>query len=341
MALILASVALALVAVLLLAAWIAVAQPMRVPAARRPVPADLPARLEAHVRVLAEECAPRDPEHPENLARAADYVRDALRDAGGRVEEQTFMAGDAEYRNVAASFGPAGGERIVVGAHYDAVPGTPGADDNASAVAGLLELARQLGASPPAVRVDLVAFALEEAPFFATDEMGSTVYASALRRDGVPVRAMIALEMIGCFRDAPGTQHYPARILHLFYPSRGDFVMLVGTWNGRRLVRAVKRAMRGAAPLPVHALCAPPGLDGADQSDHRSFWRAGYPAVMVTDTAFLRNPAYHQETDTADTLDYRRMADVVVGVHAAVRALAGPSPAPAPAPVPALAAEAL
>lgn len=281
-----------------------------------------PARLEAHVRALAEDFVPRDFRHPANLERAAAYIRGQLGRTGGRVSVQPVQGLIGLYSNVIAAYGPETDERIVVGAHYDADGPLPAADDNASGVAGLIELGGLLGAAPPPLRVELVAFTLEERPFFRTRNMGSAVHARALRAQGVRVRAMIALEMIGYFTDAPGSQRFPLGLLRAFYPSRGNFITVVGRLGERRLAGRIKHAMRGASPLPVHALNAPRWVPGIAFSDHLSYWDAGYPAVMVTDTAFFRNPHYHTAGDTPATLDYARMADVVHGVHAAVLQLA-------------------
>jgi len=281
-----------------------------------------PGRLAEHVRMLTTVFVPRDASHPEQLDLAAAYLGAQLAEAGGRVAEQPFDVGARTYRNVIASFGPEAGERVIVGAHYDAAGPLPGADDNASGVAGLLELARLLGRQAPASRVDLVAYTLEEPPHFRTPSMGSAMHASALRLEGVGVRAMMSLEMIGCFSDAPGSQNLPSPLLSPFFPSEGNFIAVVGEVGGGMLVRRIKRAMAEATPLPVRSLNAPRSALGVDLSDHLNFWEAGYEAVMVTDTAFFRNPRYHTAHDTADTLDYTRMAQVVQGVHAAVQELA-------------------
>ncbi|HEV2854397.1 MAG TPA: M28 family peptidase [Thermoanaerobaculia bacterium] len=281
-----------------------------------------PARLEAHVRALAEDFIPRDEDHPENLDQAAAYIRRQLEQAGGRVEDQAFDVAGNTYRNVIARFGPETRERIVVGAHYDAAGPYPGADDNASGVAGLIELAFLLGKGGLPLQVELVAYTLEEPPYFASGAMGSAVHAASLKKQGIPVRAMISLEMIGYFTDAPGSQELPAPFLKLLYPSKGNFIAVVGKLGQGSLVGKVKKAMKRAAPLPVESINAPTSLPGVDLSDHRNYWAAGYPAVMLTDTAFFRNPHYHGESDTPDTLDYRRMALVVEGVYGAVKALA-------------------
>ncbi len=247
----------------------------------------------------------------------------SLREAGGKVEDQAFQVRRITYRNVLAHFGPATRERIVVGAHYDAAGPFPGADDNASGVAALIELARLLGETPPSIHAELVAYTLEEPPHFTSPAMGSAVHARSLKARGIAVRAMIALEMLGYFTDAPGSQAYPLPIFKLFYPSRGNFIGVVGKLGQGALVRRVAKAMRRAAPLPVHSISAPTSLQGVDFSDHRSYWKVGYEAVMITDTAFYRNPNYHTEFDTPETLDYGRMARVVEGVRAAVVAEAG------------------
>jgi Zn-dependent M28 family amino/carboxypeptidase len=183
-------------------------------------------------------------------------------------------------------------------------------------VAGLIELALALAAQPPARPVELVAYTLEEPPFFRSAAMGSMQHARALHEAGTEVALMISLEMIGTFSDAPGSQRYPVPGLSLIYPDQGNFIAIVSRVQDIAATRALKASMRGATPLPVRSINAPPALVGVDFSDHLSYWTHGYPAVMVTDTAFYRNEHYHQPTDTADRLDYRRMAQVVEGVAA-------------------------
>ncbi|HYO16145.1 MAG TPA: M28 family peptidase [Thermoanaerobaculia bacterium] len=290
------------------------------PAAAPPVQ---PARLAAHVRMLTEDFVPRDEAHPENLDRAASYIRQVFESTGGRVEEQPFQVRGRTYRNVIAHFGPQTRERIVVGAHYDAAGPLPGADDNASGVAGVLELAHLLGRTAPPAHVELVAYTLEEPPYFAGPMMGSVFHAASLKKQGVKVRAMICLEMIGYFTDEPRSQRFPHPSLRLLYPSTGNFIAVVGRIGQGSLAGRIKKSMKRSAPLPVHSINAPRWLPGVDFSDHRSYWEAGWDAVMITDTAFYRNDNYHTAADTADTLDYGRMALVVQGLDAAVRAEAG------------------
>jgi hypothetical protein len=252
------------------------------------------------------------------MERAVAYLGAQLARAGARVGEQRYRAGGALACNVLAELGPAAGPVVVVGAHYDACGELPGADDNASGVAGLLELARLLGARRLPGPVLLAAFSTEEPPFFGGADMGSAVHARSLREEGRQVSAMLALEMIGFFAPRQPPQ---AWLLDLTYPRHGDFVCVVGRWEDRALARTVKQAFRGATRVGAVSWSGPTAL-GGDLSDHRSFWAEGYPAVMVTDTAYLRNPNYHAVTDTADTLDYDRMAGVVDGVLATVVELA-------------------
>ncbi len=283
--------------------------------ASAPVDVD-PAALERHVRVLSETFHPRSYQHAANLDAAADYVLKAFREAGARTEQQVFEVEGRSYRNIIARFGADEGDLLVIGAHYDSCGDTPGADDNASGVAGLLELARLLAAAPPKHAVELVAYTLEEPPFFRTDSMGSVQHARRLHEQGRHVRLMVSLEMIGYFADAPRSQRYPIGALKLLYPGEGNFIALVGAYRDFGAMRRAKGLFLGASELPAVSINAPSLVEGVDFSDHASYWRYDMPAIMVTDTAFLRNDHYHGAGDTADTLDYARMAQVVRGAHA-------------------------
>ncbi len=304
---------------LLVLLWGLITQPLL---GSLPVRSDLPkvdpSRLEIHVRKIVTDVFPRNEAYPRNLDRVASYIGREFLNAHGVTQEQTFEAKGKTYRNIIASFGPETPERIVVGAHYDAAGEKPGSDDNASGIAGLMELAYLLGRAKPGIRIDLVAYTLEEPPYFQTEFMGSAVHAKSLRTQRAAVRLMISLEMIGCFTDAPHSQALPSSFIKPFYPAQGNFIAVVGTLSQTRPVRRVKRAMTMASALPVYSMNAPVSLPGVGFSDQLNYWNQGYDAIMITDTAFYRNPRYHTDADTPDTLDYKRMAMVVQGVYAAV-----------------------
>jgi Zn-dependent M28 family amino/carboxypeptidase len=260
----------------------------------------------------------------EKLDEAAKYIESRLKETGIPSTKQTYTVEGQTFRNVIATFGPNDGERIIVGAHYDSCGSLPCADDNASGTASLLELARLLSRDKdqPKTRIDVVFYTLEEPPFFRTSDMGSGVHADQLKKDGAKVRAMLCLEMVGYFTDKPNTQEFPVSAAGLVYPKTGNFIAVIGDMGGASLVRRVKSSMTSASDLPVWSMNAPASLPGIDFSDHLSYWAKGFPAVMITDTAFYRNKNYHQPSDKPDTLDYARMAKVVDQVYAAVLDLA-------------------
>ena len=274
------------------------------------------AALQRHVQELAVTYSPRSVENPAMLEAAGDYVLAQMRAAGAQPEIQNVEVNGTVYRNFIARFGPADGPLLVIGAHYDACGQTPGADDNASGVAALLELTRLLARDPPRQPVELVAYTLEEPPYFRTDFMGSYWHARSLARQKRAVRLMVSLEMIGFYRDEPKSQEYPVAGLGVLYPDQGNFIALVGAFSDVSNMRRMKALFKGASDLPVESINAPSSVPGVDFSDHASYWRFDMPAMMVTDTAFLRNPNYHEAGDTPDTLDYVRMAKVVRAMHA-------------------------
>ena len=268
-----------------------------------PYPASVhadPHALERYVRFISEN----------RRAGAPEYIANAFRAAGARVSEQAFVARRQPSRNVIATFGPDDPNvpMIIVGAHYDAFNDLPAADDNASGTAGLLELARLLGTAKLARPVTLVAYANEEPPFFASEEMGSAVHAASIANRRVD--AMICLEMIGDFGH---DQLWHSWVLAMLYGHRGDFISVAGGWHDRALTRLVKRAMRD-----VRAVSFTGPHDMLDASDQRNYWSRGWTAVMITDTAYERNVNYHTARDTPEKLDYVRMAAVVDGVFSAV-----------------------
>lgn len=281
-----------------------------------------PERLHKHVSMLSETFAPRNYLNLSNLEKTAAYIADHFARAGAVVSEQSYEVEGRPYRNIIGTFGPMSPSRIIVGAHYDSYSETPGADDNASGVAGLIELAYLLGPETLDQQVDLVAYTLEEPPFFRSGDMGSARHAGMLRSKGIEVECMICLEMIGCFSDSADSQRFPSLLLGWLYPDEGSFIAVIGSTADRKFVKQVKVSMRSATDLPVHAMCASKGFPGLDFSDHLNYWNHGYAAVMITDTAFMRNPNYHRLSDTPDTLDYDRMAKVVLGVYEAVAYLA-------------------
>jgi hypothetical protein len=280
-----------------------------------------PAALRAHVVALSETFHPRDWESLENLNRCADYIADHLKKTGAKVEFQDFTVEGNTYRNVIGRFGVGKNRKIIVGAHYDSCGETPGADDNASGVAGLLELARLIGENAPDAEVELVAYSLEEPPFFGTRQMGSAFHADSVASEKDRIEGVIVFDMIGYFNDAPGSQAYPLPVLKVFYPSRGNFITVVGRMDQGRLIKDLKTSMKGATDLPVYSFRGPEALPGVDFSDHRNYWPHDIPAAMITNTAFYRNHEYHGAGDTADRLDYERIGKVVVGVYEAVQDL--------------------
>lgn len=325
------AIVLVLIAGLAAAAVGLVTQPFTRPLPSSP-PEVSPVRLQAHVKRLSVDFYPRSHDQFENIEAAGQYVFDEFAAMGATVSLQAVKVDEITYKNIVARFGPATGPLLVIGAHYDshgdAIEGakhtrghtpdthTPGADDNASGVAGLIELGRLLRAKPPAQPVELVAYTLEEPPHFRTGNMGSARHAHALAVAGRDVRLMLSLEMIGDFNDEPGSQSFPVPGMTLLYPDQGNFIALVGRLGDFSAMRRVKARMAGATPLPVHSINAPGVIQGIDFSDHRSYWAEGFPALMVTDTSFYRNTRYHQAGDTHDRLDYRRMAQVVQAVYA-------------------------
>ena len=316
-----------------------VSQPL-VSAQKVVLPADVqisPQRLQAHVRTLSEELLGRSFDQPAQLQKAADYIVAELAKSGVLAERQSFEVDGHRYENLIARFGPQGSTAplLVMGAHYDsaltegahghvhkaagdkpsALTHTPGADDNASGVAGLLELARVLSKHAPSQPLEMVFYTLEEPPNFRTDDMGSYRHAKSLQDRKQAVRLMLSVEMIGYFSDAPGSQHYPLAPLRWIYPDQANFIALIGEMKNFGEMRQTKALMRAAAdaglPLDVRSLNSPRFVHGVDFSDHLNYWRLGFPAIMVTDTSFMRNANYHQSTDTWDTLNYERMAQVV------------------------------
>jgi hypothetical protein len=277
---------------------------------------EMAAEIRRHVERLASEIGERNVTHrPRQLAQAADYIDAELSGLGYEVGRQGYDVGGTTCFNldceIAGQSRPA--EIVLVGAHYDSVPGSPAANDNASGLGALLVLAKQLSGSANERTLRFVAFVNEEAPYAHTPQMGSWVYARRCRQRDENIVAMLSLETIGYYDDTPGSQKYP-HLVAPFYPSRGDFIGIVGSTRFARLVRQVVAAFRASEPFPCEGAVLPEAMPSIGRSDHWSFWQEGYPALMVTDTAPFRYPHYHRAEDTADKVDADKTARVVRGL---------------------------
>ena len=280
-------------------------------------------RLRADVGFLASLDPPRNYQHVTSLEKAADYIQREFTKAGAKPEVQKWAAWDHEYKNIIASFNPEKKRRLIIGAHYDVAGEQPGADDNASGVAGLLELARLVFHKRPAIdyRIDFVAYCLEEPPFFGSQLMGSYVHAHSLHKQNADVIGMVCLEMIGFFSDKPNSQRYPSPELAKIYPATANFIVVVGISDYVAFNTKVHRLMSKDANIDVQVISFHAGEGLAGLSDHRNYWQFKYPALMINDTSFVRNPHYHQATDTADTLDFEKMSEVVNCLYTMVNGL--------------------
>ncbi len=265
---------------------------------------------------LSETIGIRNYKYYKNLNLTADYIIAEFKKFGYEVEIMTYEIENKEYKNIIAKKVDEEETKgvIVIGAHYDSCF-NPGADDNASGVAGVIELARIFKDKQSEDALRFVAFVNEEPPFFQTDQMGSFVYAKKMKEKGENIKTAIILEMIGFYTDKKNSQRYPP-LIGPFYPNKGNFVAVVGNIKSRKIVKNILGPFKEAVNLPIRSLVAPAFIPGINFSDHWSFWKNGFLAVMITDTAYLRNKNYHKETDTAETLDFQKMADVILGLKA-------------------------
>jgi hypothetical protein len=284
--------------------------------------AELKTNLTKHIAYLAGEIGERNVIAYDPLQKSAQYIEDDFKGLGYDVKSQEYVVQMRKVRNLIAEIpgGSRANEIVVIGAHYDTVYDCPGADDNTSGVAALLELARLLKGSHPARRVRFVSFVNEEPPWFQTEDMGSLVYAEQAHKLKENIVAAISLETIGMYSDGEGSQQYPASFKSL-YPSKGNFIAFIGDLGSHGLVRDAVRSFRASTKFPSEGSSVPAAIPGVGWSDHWSFWQEGYQAIMVTDTAPFRNPNYHQPTDKPETLDYDRMARVVLGLGNVVKDL--------------------
>ncbi len=279
--------------------------------------------LKRHVRALAVEIGERSVFRGRNLARAEAYIRTAFEQIGLSVDTQAYDYDGLAVANLIATLPDAGtaASYYLVGAHYDTVVGSPGADDNASAIAVMLALAEAAHRKPPEVPLRFAAFTLEEPPAFETRHQGSRVFARARARAGDQVLGAVVLEMVGY---TSARQHYPLSVAWMGYPRVGNFIGIVGNRRSRAFGRSLIAGMRRNPDLPVESIFLPFNgriLPVSRWSDHASFWDRGWPAVMVTDTAFLRNPNYHMPSDTMATLDFAFMGRLVHSLELALAEL--------------------
>ncbi len=284
---------------------------------------DLREALQAEVQTLANEIGVRNYRHPDNLEAAKQYLEQKFAQSGYPISEQTYSSGGKTYTNlwVEKKGTEKPDEIVVIGGHYDSALNTPGANDNGTGVAATLELARLFSQASPKRTLRFVAFTNEEPPFFWSDQMGSLVYAKAAKKKKEKIVAMLSLETMGFYSDAPHSQPYPFP-LSLIYPDRGNFISFVGNLRSGYLVRDAIAAFRENAQIPSEGVALPAWVSGVGWSDQWSFWQQGYPGIMVTDTATYRYPYYHTENDTLDKINFDRLTHVVIGLSRAISQLA-------------------
>ena len=268
--------------------------------------------LKSHVVYLSETCGNRDIFNDyDNLNKAADYISQELNSYGYEVQYQEYKVSGKVVKNiyVIKQSSKPDTETLIIGAHYDTYS-NPGADDNASAVAGNLALAKRLSNVETDSNLNFVFFVNEEPPFFHSQAMGSVVYAKALKAQGTKVKGAIILEMIGYYSQDWFSQKYPV-LIGPFFPNKGNFIAFVSNFDSNTFLKDIKNKFIKRSNFPMRTLVAPSFVNGVDFSDHWSFWQEGYPAIMITDTAFMRNKNYHQPTDTPQTLNYQAMSEII------------------------------
>jgi len=279
--------------------------------------------LRRHVHRLAEEIGERNLQHPEALHAAEDYINQTWQQQGYTVERQAYLERNIQCANLEVTReGNARAEQIIlIGAHYDTVYGSPGANDNGSGLGVLLELSRLFQSETTNMSLRFVAFVNEEPPFFFSGRQGSNIYAKAIRERGDDIRLMLALETMGYYSGDPHSQAYPT-LFKYFYPNTGNFISFVTNFGSRREMLKLAKAFRQATDFPLQHVATFSFIPGVGWSDHLSFWRQNYKALMVTDTAFYRYPYYHSSDDTPEKLDYTQLAQVCDGLFKALRHLA-------------------
>lgn len=277
--------------------------------------------IKTHLTAITKTGRFRTYKNIDQLNKTAEYIKSVFIQFSDSVLIQEYSVNGQVYKNVICSFGTENIKRIIVGAHYDVCGNQEGADDNASGVVGLLELSRLLKGQKLNQRIDLVAYTLEEPPFFRTEYMGSYIHAKSLIDSKTEVYGMISLEMIGYFSDEKKSQSYPIGLLSLFYGNKGNYITLVKKFGARPFSRKFCRKYKSTKAIRTKKFTAPPALPGIDFSDHLNYWKFGFSALMLTDTSFFRNKNYHEPSDTMETLDIKRMAKVIDGVLITISSL--------------------
>jgi len=317
-------ITIAVAVVLALVWWFGVRMPGKNVSKAAPLSPDevaLREELRADVLKLAGEIGERNMWHYTQLNAAADFIENSFSRAGLQPRRDSYEMHGQACHNIEAEIRGASPRILLVGAHYDSVLGSPGANDNGSGVAAMLTLARPFAGRKTEHTLRFVAFVNEEPPYFLSNEMGSFVYAGRCKERGDKISAMISLETIGYFSDAPHSQNYPSPGLGLFYPKVGNFIGFVGNVGSRALLRRSVALFRKHAKIPSEGAALPAFIPGVSWSDQWSFWRNGYPGIMITDTAPFRYPYYHSASDTLDKLDYDRFALVVSGMQKVIEEL--------------------
>ena len=278
-------------------------------------------RMRRMVTFLSQDLGVRNYINDQNLREAADFIQKSFEAIGYSVELIPYEINGRTFKNIIAEKpgNNAASGILLIGAHYDSCY-NPGADDNASGVAGLIELARLLKDVPSIHTLRFAAFVNEEPPFFLTDQMGSAVYAKHVKSKGEPLHAAVILEMLGFYSEKLFSQKY-LPLLGPFYPNRANFITIVGNFPSRKIVKDLYKGFKAGSTFPVERIVAPSAIPGIYFSDHWSFWKAGYRAVMITDTAYLRSPHYHKQTDLPDAIDHPRWAKVIFGFEEAIMRL--------------------
>jgi Zn-dependent M28 family amino/carboxypeptidase len=273
-------------------------------------------KLHRHIKYLTVDIGSRSAYEYDKIEETKEYIVDCLKAFGYVPSLQTFTYSNKKYSNIIVSRNGVKlpDETVIIGAHYDTAYGTPGADENASAVATLLEIARALKDFSPDRTLKLIFFVVEEPPIFKSEQMGSYIYARKAKAENENITSMVCLEMLGYYTNEKNGQSYPLPMMSRFYPSTPNFIAIIGNLNSRNLVEKVNNSLKATSRIRVETLSMLSSIPGVVFSDHQSFWKMGFPAIMVTDTAFFRNPNYHTVADTIDTLDFDKMSDLLKGL---------------------------